>query len=176
LAKRVLERKADVLAAIRKQAPSFSVTTGVNVSETSHLPENNEVSLTGSGDNQDQAQERSRSAAAEIHNRLPPSTRRSLIGNGFPPMTTTTPPAAILDTRRRCPACGERFIIPELHWMCGELCFPCAQASGKIGAGSANGYQGSGPRLIQRQASCAPAFPKSCSKSSSRSTSADMPK
>ena len=45
LAKRVLECKADVLAAIRKQASSFSTTTGVNVSETSRLPGNNEVSL-----------------------------------------------------------------------------------------------------------------------------------
>jgi hypothetical protein len=135
LAKRVLERQADVLAAIRKEAPSFSITTGVNVSETSHLPEKNEVSLTGSGDNQDQAGEQSRSAAAEIHNRPPASIRRSLIGNGFPPMATPTPPAFILDTRQRCPACGERFILPELRWMCGELCFPCAGVGGKIGAG-----------------------------------------
>jgi hypothetical protein len=54
-------------------------------------------------------------------------TLGGLIGRGYPGRPTPQPPASILDTRTKCPKCRTRFVLPELRYQTGDLCFTCAR-------------------------------------------------
>lgn len=51
---------------------------------------------------------------------------RRLVGNGYPPITTTAVPALIVAAPKIvCPACGLGRVLSELRKLTGGLCYAC---------------------------------------------------